>query len=371
MAKKAPNEELEDDEVILTDEEAEKIGYKKPAMTQKPKEEELEESEDDKDEQVETEAEKKKKEKAAKKAADPRPRIPVVYQGQELRRKRAVDIGLSEKILPPLTKGVMAVYRLIASTRIDPATKELAGDKDISLPGHYMLYDTFEPDPLKKRKPMYNYGNPKVEFDKDGNRKVVDTIKSIEFVTSTFRVDPERDYRLYTFMELHPLNGSNRHRENTGTPAMFERVDIKNFKSPGEIAAEMDLAHEAEYEIMKIVSKDKILGLAVSANVYQQGMGPGEAKNELRAWARKDPRKYFRLLGDIKPAIKLNLLTGMTFGIVEYRQDIKSFRFSESGDVFFTHVVGEEAVDACTDFLAKPENAALLTALTGLVDYWE
>lgn len=327
--------------------------------------------------EVEEELEQKKIQEAKKsqtakapRPADDRKKVPVYIDGREQRRKRAVDIGLSEKILPPWTKGVTAVYRLLSSTRIDPATKKPPEDKDVSLPGSYMLFDKWESDPLKKKKLMRNLGRPKIENDKEGNQKVVDQIENIDFSAGTKRVDVSRDYRLYIFMELHPLNMSNPNRDQNN-PGLFERVDVKNLKSPASAAAELDLAFEAEGEVMKMKNQQELIGFAVSAGVFSPGMSAGEAKNELRAFARRDPRKFFRLIGDTTVAIKLNVLTAMTFGILDYKQDQRSFFFVETEEKIFTHLVNEEAYDAITVFLGKPENKGINDELIRLVDYWQ
>jgi hypothetical protein len=294
----------------------------------------------------------------------------VMPDGSALRRKRAADIGLSELILPPWTKGVSAKYVVVSSSKINPATKELVQGKDITMEGSYVLDDKFEADPFKRRKLMRNLGRPRITRDADGKEKFEDSILPIEFIQGMKVIDVNKDYRGYVFMELHPLNKSNRHRDHSNAP-VFERVDIRTYKSDASIAAEMDLAMMAERIVMEMTDKDKILGMAIAAGKYQNGLDPGAHKNILRAYAREKPREFFKLNNNPRPAMKLNVLDAITLGIIEYREERRQFILAEVGETIFTHLVGKDPVEEFVNELAKPENAESYDALSKLVDYWE
>lgn len=301
-----------------------------------------------------------------------KPKVKVVsVDGRAERKKRAVDIGLSDLILPPWTRGVTAVYKILSSTRIDPATKQEAEVKDVLMPGSYMLYDKFEPDPLKKNKLMRNLGRPSISRDKTTGKEVIDEqIVDIEFIAGVVKVDIDKDFRKYVFMELHPLNRTNRHRSNDNAP-YFERTDLKYNKSDMYLANEMDLGRDAEELVMKMKDKNEIIGMAVSAGVYQNGLDPGALKVALRQFARNSPKAFYKLTSNAAPGIRLSLLDALNWGIIAHDTDARKFILVENMQTIFTYAINEDPVDSLVDNMMKKENAQVINNIVAMVDYWE
>lgn len=311
------------------------------------------------------------KEKRVLPGDEGKPQIKIYdIDGRLERKKRAVEIGLSELILPPWTRGITAKYKILSSERIDPATGKTPEPKDVEMPGTYMLYDKFEKDPLKKNKLMRNLGRPNITRDGTGKEVFQDTIETVQFVAGVKTVNIDKDYRQYVFMELHPLNKSNRHR-STDNSVYFERVDLKYNKSSAYLAAEMDLGREAEEMVMAIKDKNEIIGMAVSAMVYQPGLDPGALKVSLRQFAREKPKEYFKLSTNNKPGVRLSMLDALQWGFISHETDKRRFVFCETDQPFFTYSVNENPIDALVEAIVKPEYANYLKAIMELVDFWE
>lgn len=300
----------------------------------------------------------------------PKKNVRVMTDGQIQRRKRAIQIGLSEKILPPYTPGVLATYQIINTKRIDPATNQEPDPKDVTMPGTYMLFDKWEPDPLRKKKMMRNLGRPEMSRDKDGNEIIVDTIKEIEFVAGILRVPVSENYRLFVFMELHPLNKSNRNRSNNNA-AYFERTDLKYNKSPQYLAAEMDLAREAEAIVMKVKDKNEIIGMAVSAQVYKPDLDLISLKTELRRFALKDPKAVFRMVTDSKPGIKLDMLDAIHQGFIFNDVQTNTFYLADTNEKICTYLIDSDPIEELVNFIVKKENAPMRENILEQVHYWD
>lgn len=302
-----------------------------------------------------------------------RPTVKVVREdGSSPRRRRAVSLGLSDLILPPFTKAKVAKYRMINRGRIDPSTKMEAVDGGATFPGTYTFHDKFEPDPVRRNKLMKNLGREEVVFNNDTQKEERRyTINWVEFPNGVKEVNIEKDYREYVFMELHPLNASNKHRDPSNM-AEFERVDLKTDISPAFQSAMMDLARDAEDAVMKdIKDQHLIIGYAVQFNLSVDGRQPGEIKHDLRIAARNDPRKFFSFFKDIGPAIKLNIHDGLGKGIITYEASKNRFEFTETGQVLHTVPIGTDPINDFVDAIKKEEDKmALYDEMLEMLNYW-
>lgn len=322
------------------------------------------------------------KNKLEKELSDRRPKIDVFSaDGFKERRKRAVSLNISEQMLPPLTRNVTAKYRLIASERIDPATGKPPQPTDLDMPGTYMLYDPFEPDLIKKQKLIRNLGRPNITRDAVSKKEVIeDTIETVQFVAGLKEVNIASQYNLYVFLELHPLNGSNKFRPRGKDDPMFERIDIKTNRSDMTLSAEMDLALEAEkWVVEKIKDTNEIIGMAVTAKVFQQGFGVGECKTALRAWARTHPSELFKMTKNIIPSIQLDIMSAIDLGMIEHSHDTRTFKLLETGQDLFVYAPGENPIEALVIDLYKESSSAnedeksktRLNVIQHLLNYWE
>lgn len=304
---------------------------------------------------------------------DQRPTAKVVREdGSTPRRRRAVSLGLSDLIIPPFTKAKIAQYRMISDGRIDPSTGKPPIPQDSILPGTYVLYDKFEADPLRRNKLMKNLGREEIVFNNETQKEERKyNINEIEFLMGMKNVNIEKDYREYVFMELHPLNKSNRHRDPSNA-ALFERVDISYNDNPAFKAAMLDLANDAETAVIKeVTDQHLIIGYAVQMGVAVDGKQPGEVKNDLRVAARNDPKKFFSCFKDLGPAIKMNIHDGLGKGIISYEAAKHRFEFTETGQVIHVVLMGEDPVN---DFAAaiqkQPELMDMYQEMVDMLNYW-
>ncbi len=350
-----------------------------------PDDDEGEEEENEDDEHVEIENKKVTKVKPEppvslrntrplrrQKDAENRPQTKVIdYEGYTSRKKRAVDLKLSEPVLPPLTKGRTAVYTWIEKRGLDPLTGEAPDPKDPWLPGTYMFYDKFETDPLRKNKMQRNLGRPQIGRDKDDKEVIQDTIEPIEFTAGMCRIVPEQNFRKYVFMELHPLNASNPFRPK-GVTALFERTDIKNNKNDAYRAAESQLAFEAEKAVVDIKDRDMVIGFAVSTgDIMTAGRLTETIKTDLRMWARNNPRKFFVMNNNVEVPVRLNLIDAVQLGLIEYQPDKRRYIDPESDKEIFVTTIGKDPLEDFVSAMVKEENREVYNYIMELLNYWE
>lgn len=307
---------------------------------------------------------------------------------EQMRRRIVNNLGLSQMILPPLVRKGMATYRVILDKdQINPATKQPAEPQPITIPGSYMLHDKFEPDPSNRWKEMKNATGRKEKISvKNGPDQLVDVIDWIDFPDGVKRVDIASQYRLYVFLELHPMNKTNRHRPN-GAPAAFERVDLA-FRSDAYKVAQEELADEANDEVRKLSDRDKIIGLAASAGIQTMTDGVlreiSLMKSDLRTLALKDPIKFFSLSNNFAYAVKTTVHEALSIGIVEIEHDRKRFITPYTDEPLFVYVAGEDPVEQFVDFLRNKDNVTMdptdpeekktipiYDVLRNMLDYWD
>lgn len=296
--------------------------------------------------------------------------------GSPERKKRAIDMGLSDLILPPITRKTIAKYRVIGGDQINPATGQLADVQPIYLEGSYMLYDKGEGDLSKRQKLMQNKTGKKerIRDRKTGLESIEDIIEPVEFINGVITVSVEAQYPLYVWLELHPLNKSNKHRENGIVPA-FERIDIQTNKSTAFMLAEEELQEEALLEIRKMTKVDDINAYAASAGIpttegnKQRDMAL--IKSDLRGWAYKNPRSFFALSKNARHAIKMTVLEADSFGIIEYDVDKRKWWVPYTMEPVHHVLAGNDPVMDFVDHLAKPDNVAMYDAIRNMLDYWE
>jgi len=296
--------------------------------------------------------------------------------GTPERKKRIIDMGLSDLILPPITRKTIAKYRVIGGDEINPATKQLADVQPIYLEGSYMIYDFGEPDLSKRQKLRQNKTGKKekIRDRKTGMESIEDIIESVEFIDGVKTVSVEAQYPLYVWLELHPLNKSNRHRDKSIVPA-FERIDIKTNKSIAFMLAEEELQEEAIAEVRKLSRVDDINAYAASAGIpTMEGNKQRDLaliKSDLRGWAFKNPRGFFALSKNTRHAVKMTVLEADSFGIIEYDPDKKKWWVPYTMEPVHHVLAGNDPVMDFVDHLTKPENVTMYDAIRNMLDYWE
>ncbi len=299
-----------------------------------------------------------------------KPGITVVREdGQQEHRKRPNSWGLSDLIMPPYTKGRTAIYRICGAEELNPATGLKVEPVDVMVPGRYTLYDKFEKDPLKKDKTMKNIVGTERYVD-DGEEKIREVIDDVLFTRGWLQVPVESDFPLYVFMELHPNNATNKHRQSNA-PKIFERIDIQH-RSPAYQGAALELSVDAGSEILKKMTKEDVLAYAAAVKEISTSANRPihEIRTDLARWAMNNPIPYFQLNKNAKAAIQINILQAIDFGIIGYRVDKRGYCDLETDEVFCVHTAAEEPMDRLVKFLASEEGKERYQVILSRLNYW-
>jgi hypothetical protein len=300
-----------------------------------------------------------------------KPGLNVVTEDGEYRRKKRVNsMGISDKMMPPLTKGRTAIYKIIGRDEINPATGLPAEITPTLIPGIYTLYDRFDPDPGKRNKVLQNIVRQ--------GRKIVggvstleDEVEDIVFERGFLQVSVEKEWNLHVFMELHPMNKSNKFRPSNAV-AVFERVDVLTTSKASQSVAR-DLMLDAGNAVRKM-EKDEVRAFAaqvVPPIVMSGGRPNSEIKDDLQAWAMANPMAFFKMNKNAEAAIQMNIYDAQNFGLIEYRPDTKSYILTDTEEVLHTHTAAEEPMKSFVKALGKTENKEKYDALLESMGYWK
>lgn len=298
-----------------------------------------------------------------------KPGVQVVDEnGEYLKKKRVNSSGLSDMVLPPYTKNQVAIYRIIGTEEINPATGLKVDPVDTLIPGSYIFHDPFEKDPLKKDKYMKNVIGTE-SYVEDGEAKVRQTIDDIVFLRGWLQVPVKDKYGLYIFMELHPNNKSNRYRASNA-PMVFERVDIQN-RSQTALNMTTDLALDAGMAVRKM-TKDQVLSYCVTAvpPIHAAGRPIDEVRSDLVRYAMNNPVLFFQQNRDIKAAVAITAADAISFGLIDYRPQQKTYVNSETDEVIHTHTIQQDPTESLINFLSKEENKAVYQNIVDRLNYW-
>jgi hypothetical protein len=344
------------------------------AKTKKPKTEDFKERENErlKARLYQMEQDQKYLQEKLEKALEEqrKPGIQVVEADGEYKKKKRINSSpLSDLMLPPYTKNQVAIYRIIGTEEINPATGLKVDPVDTLIPGKYTILDPFEPDPLKKDKVMANVSGTET-YVENGQSKTRQTIDDPVFIRGWLQVPVKDKFGLYIFMERHPMNKSNKFRPNNA-PAVFERVDV-NQHSPAAQYATMDLSIDAGLAVRQL-SKDQVLSYAMTANppINTAKRRIDEVRGDLTKYAMNNPIPFFKMNKNAQAAVKINVFDALAFGLVDYRPEIRQYVLSETDEEIFTHSVQEEPQEALIKFLAKAENAEKYQAIVDRLNHWE
>jgi len=285
------------------------------------------------------------------------------------KKKITAPLGLSEQLPPPITRRRIAIYQAQGLHEIDPLCGEQVLDQSISIAGSYVIYDEFEQDLARRSKRLRNVTGVHSEI-RDRKEEMVETVSDIFFNNGFLAVNCLANYPLYTFVELHPLNGSNRRRPNV--PAAFRRVDLST-PSVSMRAAQMDLAFEAESQVLKM-AKDVLFDYAASFGITTSNRKIDEIRYDMRVHARQHPKEFFAMAKDSTAAIKMNVVDADSMGLIEYNLDRKGWVFCDNiHKPFMVTTPGEDATDALVKFFEKKtkDSQDAYERMLELLKYWE
>lgn len=299
-----------------------------------------------------------------------KPGLTVVEEdGTQNRRKRPNTWGLTDLMMPPYTKGRVAIYKAIGIDGKNPATGLDVEPFPVLIPGRCTIYDKFEDDPLKRDKVIENVVGTE-SYEENGKIKRRNVIEDVVMDRGFLQVFVEKEYPLFCFMERHNMNISNPHRIH-GSVAGFERVDI-NIKAPTSQGAALDLAITAGMEI-KNMNKEDVLSYAAMVKEISTAAGRPvhEIRTDLQRWAMNNPIGYYKINKNAKAAIQINILDAINFGLVEYKIDRKGYVYVETEEVICSHTPAQEPMEELVKFLAKPEGKEWYGIILDRMNYWK
>lgn len=292
--------------------------------------------------------------------------------GKLLKRIAINFQGLSDEMLPPITKRKFAHYEIIGKGEPDPLSGEMIETVPLILPGTFVIYDPFNKDVLARHKTLKNV----IQFENqiiNGMNVPKETIGPIIFNDGFLSVPIEKQYKLYVLLELHPLNASNRWRDKS-QPAAFRRTDIDKRKW-GESAIGMDLAYEAETSVVNMRNGDDIIAYAHAAGIPTAGRmtdnGENSIKTDLRRFARSNPKDFFKLNKNNEAAVKISVLDATELGLIDYHVDKRAWDFSTDGERIGQHLPGEEPTQALVKLFLKQEYSDKYAKLQNQLNYWD
>lgn len=302
------------------------------------------------------------------------PAVRFYNEDNKFLKKRPAQLqGLSEMMLPPITKRRLATYEVVNKDLVDPLTKEVIDTPPLILPGKYIIYDPFQEDVLNRHVLLKNISRRETTV-RGGREEVEEIVEDIVFPNGAKSVVIDKNYLQYALLELHPLNASNKYRDQSQAPA-FRRTDMGLRKDWVETQAGMDLAFEAEQTVVNMKNGDDIIRYATAAGIPTAGRmldaGDSSVKRDLRLFARNDPRGFFKLNKTNNAAIKMAVMEAIDLGLVEYFVDRRRWLFSTDGADAGQHLPGQEPVEALIKLLQSEDYLEVYKKLQSQLNYWE
>lgn len=291
--------------------------------------------------------------------------------GRYKKRDGIASLGLSYQMLPPITRRKTAIYQAIGLHAIDPLSKEPVLDQSIVIPGSIIVYDPFQDDYAKKNVRLRNVVGVHTEIV-NGKEEIRQKVDDIFFINGFLDVNIEKEYPLYTILELHPLNGSNRFRDKS-KPAAFIRIDL-NYKSTAFQNAQMDLQRDAEGAVIAM-NKEDLVAYAATAGITTMARPIDEIRFDLRRFARDNSKVFFGIVKDSSAAIRMNVLDADSMGLIDYVAEKSGYIFNtDPKKPFFVHAKGEEPMGALIAYLGKKDSKQAQEAyeiMCAQLKFWE
>ena len=288
--------------------------------------------------------------------------------------KKFSSFGLSEKMLPPVTRRRSAIYEMLNLKKVDPRITE--GPRIVEIPPFqlspvYEIYDRFEEDWARSRKVMpysnkinvHEYYNT---VDSLKNRDAGPQLDMPEFINGQVRVDCEEEYSRYVWWELHPLNASNKFRDKTKNP-LFKRIDTE-FTSPYMQLMKMDLAFDAEKYVISC-DAEKLYNLAVHFSI-PRSTPIQDMRIELRRLARENPQRVMFSSPEKHASTMENVIRATALGIIDYKPETREFFFNEK-ESFFQVPMDQAEVESVAKYLVSKEGAKHKETLEASLSFWE
>lgn len=321
-------------------------------------------------------------------AKDNRPTVAVLRArrfGQSFRVP--ASLGLSSQMLPPLTKKIFAIYELVdffdteGKKKIDPRVVE--GPREVDPPGYelvsnYEIYDRYEED-LAKGTKLLNFEKgviQKKDVTKESKMLIEINAKIPLFREGQMRLEIQREYPQFVWMELHPRNQHNKFRDMQKSP-IFKRIDL-DFKSAHSLILRMDL-QESAYKYVRKLKHNELVALASAMTnpTISVHMPDNDIMQALLLRARTNAEEVLYKSPDRHNAACLDILNALDWGILDFDSSNNTYVFTNlPADPIFVVPLEEKPVDALASFFigsiegAEEDGIKAYEIMLDLVSYW-
>lgn len=292
---------------------------------------------------------------------------------------RPQGLDVSDKMLPPITRRKMASYEILQESKFDPRVIE--GDKAIApppydLPPTYPFFDVGEQDFSRANKMMKNVVRSTVRQVRqhDGTIKpqLEEELEYVSFVNGHKLVNIQSEYMLYAFLELHPLNESNKFRDRS-KKMWFRRTDF-DYKSTHVQMLQMDLLAEADRYVVKLTDKEVINLAAAMTNptIPVINVPTTEIRYNLRLRARNNPEEVLYKSPDKKASAQIDVIHACEMGVLEYVPEKNAFFLTgdDQNPIFEVQMDANPMADLARH-LSSPDAQDDYAAIMEYVNYWK
>lgn len=288
-------------------------------------------------------------------------------------------LHISRLMLPPITRRKTATYETLQESRFDP--RIIQGDNaiappPISLPPTYAIFDRGEQDFSIANKMMKNVVRSEVRqirgSDNQLRPQVEEVLEYVDFTNGHKMVNIETEYILYAFLELHPLNASNKFRDKSKKP-LFRRTDF-DYKSSHIQMLEMDLQDEAVRYVMKLTEKELINLASAMSNptVATINVPTSDIRYNMRLRARNNPEEVLFKSPDKKASTRIDVIHALEMQVLDYLPERNSyFLTGDDRTPFFECQVDANPLEDISKYLSSSEGREDYDAMMEYVNFWK
>lgn len=258
--------------------------------------------------------------------------------------KPGTGINVSEMVLKAIkTRKKLVTYEVLNLNLEDPRSPgELIIPPDVFLDGTYTFYDPGVEDEFNRSVLIKNTSRIELGIDEDGNAVQKQSISPMHLIGGFLDVKPQEEAHGYVFMELHPLNESNKFRNNT-LPAAFKRAD-KGGKSMNQRIADEDIRLYAEQKVVKMpFAQLKAVATKIKGEQGQllfnvdDDVSPADLRYQVRLWVKTDFRAFLSVEADPKVMAMIKIKDARALKVLTLQE--RKWRMGEEGSnnkPFFT-----------------------------------
>lgn len=303
------------------------------------------------------------------------------WRGKRIAEKDKLytSLGISRKLIPPLTRKRVAIYQLLYKGKrdkrmIDPMD-QIVDPQPYQMVPNYTIIDTGESNLSLREKTMtYHEGGTETIYREDPITKrqipmSIPKVGSPEFINGQVTVNIYNEFQKFVWWELHPRNASNKRRD-FGKEPIFERVDTK-FESSHVQMIKMDLALDAERYILKL-KEDKLMNLAgaMTNPTVNPNINPQELRLVMRMRAKANPEEILYSAPDQSASVKVAVIHAIDLGILTYLPEYNAYYYNDEEEPLHTVLEGTNPFEDLTGYLSSSKGEEDLNRIKRDLDFW-